>query len=228
MLVKLAVCCLALQAGGAGQKALADDGTLKTEKAKTSYALGVYYGNNTKSIGLDVDTDTLLKGMKDAMSGASTSLTSNEVREILTALPAKIAAIRAKEGEDFLAKNKTQPGVVTLPNGLQYKIITAGKGPMPKPTDTVAVNYRGTLINGEEFDASPPGEPHPFAVSGVIPGWTQILQLMPTGSKWKVFIPSNLAYGERGAGGKIAPNSALIFDIELVAVNPPTTIAPGK
>lgn len=228
MLVKLAVCCLALQAGGAGQKALADDGTLKTEKAKTSYALGVYYGNNTKSIGLDVDTDTLLKGMKDAMSGASTSLTSNEVREILTALPAKIAAIRAKEGEDFLAKNKTQPGVVTLPNGLQYKIITAGKGPMPKPTNTVAVNYRGTLINGEEFDASPPGEPHPFAVSGVIPGWTQILQLMPTGSKWKVFIPSNLAYGERGAGGKIAPNSALIFDIELVAVNPPTTIAPGK
>ena len=213
---------------GAGQKALADDGTLKTEKAKTSYALGVYYGNNTKSIGLDVDTDTLLKGMKDAMSGASTSLTSNEVREILTALPAKIAAIRAKEGEDFLAKNKTQPGVVTLPNGLQYKIITAGKGPMPKPTNTVAVNYRGTLINGEEFDASPPGEPHPFAVSGVIPGWTQILQLMPTGSKWKVFIPSNLAYGERGAGGKIAPNSALIFDIELVAVNPPTTIAPGK
>jgi FKBP-type peptidyl-prolyl cis-trans isomerase len=228
MLVKLAVCCLALQAGGAGQKALADDGSLKTEKAKTSYALGVYYGNNTKSIGLEVDTDILLKGMKDAMAGGSTSLTSNEVREILMALPAKIAAIRAREGEDFLAKNKTQSGVVTLTNGLQYKIITAGKGPMPKLADTVAVNYRGTLINGEEFDASPPGEPKPFAVSGVIPGWTQILQIMPTGSKWKVFIPSNLAYGERGAGGKIGPNSALIFDIELVAINPPTTIVPAR
>lgn len=221
MLAKLALCGLALLAGGVAQKACADDGTLKTEKDKTSYAVGVYFGNSVKTVGVELDNDVVVKGMKDTLAGGATSLTSNEVHEILTALPAKIGAKKAREGEDFLAKNKADPGVVTLTNGLQYKIITAGAGPIPKLTDTVTVNYRGTLINGDEFDASPPGKPISFPLVGVIPGWTQILQLMPTGSKWKVFIPSNLAYGERGAGGKIGPNSALIFDIELVSINPP-------
>jgi FKBP-type peptidyl-prolyl cis-trans isomerase FklB len=129
-----------------------------------------------------------------------------------------MAGEEAKAGTEFLAKNKSAPGVTVLPNGLQYKVLKEGKGPMPKLTDTVSVNYRGTLINGEEFDASKPGDPISFALTGVIPGWTQILQLMPTGSKWQVYIPSELAYGSRGAGAKIGPNATLIFDIELLAI----------
>ncbi len=217
ILAKLALCCLALQAGEAGQKAFAQAAALNTEQQKTSYALGVNIGTYVKGIGVEMDADALVKGMKDTLAGGATLLTSNEVRDILTALPAKIAAKKAKEGDDFLAKNKAEPGVITLTNGLQYKIITAGTGPIPKLTDTVNVHYRGTFVNGELFQDS--GTPVPFQVSQVIPGWTQILQLMPTGSKWRVFIPSNLAYGPNGRQG-IPANSVLIFEMELVSIQP--------
>jgi FKBP-type peptidyl-prolyl cis-trans isomerase len=129
-----------------------------------------------------------------------------------------------KEGTEFLARNKTAPGVTTLTNGLQYSVITKGAGPIPKPTDTVKVNYRGTFLDGRQFDASPPGQPFQCSLMpgprGVIEGWQDILQLMPTGSKWKVFIPPNLAYHAPGQPGAIPPNATLIFEMELVSIDP--------
>ena len=126
-----------------------------------------------------------------------------------------------KEGDAFLAANKSKPGVVTLPSGLQYKILTAGAGPKPTAADSVVCNYRGTLINGTEFDSSyKRGQPATFPVSGVIKGWTEALQLMPVGSKWQLFVPPDLAYGARGAGSEIGPNSTLIFEVELMSIAP--------
>jgi len=237
MLVKLAVCCLALQAG---QKALADDGSLKTEKAKTSYAMGVYYGNTVKSIGMEVDADALTKGLKDVLAGNTTSLTPAEMNTILQALSAKVQAEQEakrkeqeaaykeeslkdnlKEGTDFLAKNKSAPGVITLANGLQYKVITAGKGLIPKPTDHVRVSYRGTFLDGKQFDATRPGDSFPCSLEGgVIDGWIDALKIMPVGSKWKVFIPPSLAYHAEGRPGAIPANATLVFEMELVSIDP--------
>ena len=170
------------------------------------------------------------KGLQDMLAGGKTLLTPDEAKTVITELQkamvvkqaaaAKAAGEKNKaEGEAFLAANKAKEGVVTLPSGLQYKVITTGTGPKPTLEQTVICQYRGTLIDGKEFDSSfKRGQPASFPVKGVIKGWTEVLQLMPVGSKWQVFIPSALAYGERGAGADIGPNATLIFEIELVAI----------
>ncbi len=195
---------------------------LKTTKDKASYALGINIGKSLKAQALDVDLTLLLKGLQDSMGGEPL-LADTECREVIMAYQkeARSASIdkNKKEGETFLAENKAKPGIVTLPSGLQYKVITAGTGEKPKPTDKVKTHYRGTLISGKEFDSSyKRGEPATFGVTQVIKGWTEALQLMPVGSKWQLYIPSELAYGERGAGADIGPNSTLIFDIELISI----------
>jgi len=211
----------------------------KDEKAQYSYALGQNLGNNFRANGIDVDLEMLNKGMDDAISGGNTLLTDDEVRAVLTKLQsdlrAKLAEKRKlegeaakKEGDEFLAANKAKPGVMVLPSGLQYKILTGGLGPKPTPADTVVCNYRGMFINGKEFDSSyKRGQPAEFPVGGVIKGWTEALQLMPLGSKWELYIPAELAYGERGAGNDIPPNSALIFQVELLNIKPKTAPAPA-
>jgi len=221
----LSIAMLANQAC-AGEKKM----ELKSEKDKVSYSIGLEIGSSFKKQAMDIDTDALAAGIKDALSGSKPILTENEVKEVMTAFQKGMAAKQAekmkglaeknsKEGEAFLAENKKKEGVKTTDSGLQYKVITPGNGPMPKDTDTVSVNYRGTLIDGTEFDSSyKRGEAVSFPVNGVIKGWTEALQLMKVGSKWQLFIPSNIAYGERGAGGQIGPNATLIFEVELLSI----------
>jgi len=204
--------------------------TLKTDKEKASYAIGMNIGEGMRRQSLDIDPAIVGRGLKDAFSDSKTLMTESEMRATLSAfqtdMNGKLEAKRKqegeaaqKEGEAFLASNKSKPGVTTLPSGLQYKILTTGSGPKPAASDTVVCHYRGTLINGKEFDSSyKRGEPLTIGVSGVIKGWTEALQLMPVGSKWQLFIPSNLAYGERGAGADIPPNATLIFDVELISI----------
>ncbi|HEY3277200.1 MAG TPA: FKBP-type peptidyl-prolyl cis-trans isomerase [Syntrophorhabdaceae bacterium] len=224
MIVVLAVLFLATQVGAQTPTAL------KTPKEKLSYSIGVDIGNTIKRQQIETDPSVLAQGLKDAVSGSKLLLTDQEMREIMVAFQKdmvakqtemlkKVGETNKKEGDAFLAENKKKPGVVTLPDGLQYKVIKEGTGKMPKATDTVTVQYRGTLVNGSEFDSSfKRGEPATFQVSGVIPGWTEALQKMKTGSKWQLFVPPNLAYGERGAGNIIGPNSTLIFEVELVSI----------
>jgi FKBP-type peptidyl-prolyl cis-trans isomerase FklB len=211
---------------------------LTTRKQKFSYALGMNIGNglggNLKKQGVEVDWNLVAKGLKDAVAGGKTQLTEEEAQAVLKEVQTEVqkqqqektkeASDKNKgEGEAFLAANKGKDGVVTLPDGLQYKILTAGTGPKPAPTDSVVCNYRGTLINGTEFDSSyKRGQPATFGVSQVIKGWTEALQLMPVGSKWQLFIPSNLAYGPRGAGAEIGPDSTLIFEVELLSIQDKT------
>ena len=207
---------------------------LSTRKDKFSYALGMNIGSglgaNLKKQSVEVDWNLVAQGMKDAAAGSKTRLTDEEAKAVLTEVQNEVrkeqqektqeaAAKNKTEGDAFLAGNKKKDGIVTLPSGLQYKIMTEGKGPKPAATDTVVCNYRGTLINGTEFDSSyKRGEPATFPVGGVIKGWTEALQLMPVGSKWQLFIPSDLAYGERGAGADIGPNATLIFEVELISI----------
>jgi FKBP-type peptidyl-prolyl cis-trans isomerase FklB len=209
---------------------------LTTRKQKFSYALGMNIANglgaNLKKQGVDVDWSLLAQGLKDGASGAKTRLTEDEAKAVLNEVQndvrkeqqekMKEAADKNKtEGQAFLAANKDKEGVKTLASGLQYKVMTEGTGPKPTAADTVVCNYRGTLINGTEFDSSyKRGEPATFPVSGVIKGWTEALQLMNVGSKWQLFIPSDLAYGERGAGAEIGPDSTLIFEVELISIKP--------
>lgn len=161
------------------------------------------------------DPAMVARGVKDGLAGGKTLLTDQEAQ---AAVAATLQAAGKKEGDEFLAANKSKEGVVSLPSGLQYKILKAGTGPKPTASDTVVCNYRGTLINGTEFDSSyKRNQPAKFAVSGVIKGWTEALQLMPVGSKWQLFIPSDLAYGENGQTG-IPPNSTLIFEVELISI----------
>jgi FKBP-type peptidyl-prolyl cis-trans isomerase FklB len=210
---------------------------LTTRTQKYSYALGMDIGSKVgpslKKQSVEFDPALVSQGLKDAMSGGKTRLTEQEAQAVLTEVQTavnkerqekmqKAATTNKAEGEAFLAANKTKPGVVTLPSGLQYKILKEGTGPKPTAADTVSCNYRGTLINGTEFDSSEKhGGPAKFAVGQVIKGWTEALQLMPVGSKWQLFVPSNLAYGERGAGGDIGPETTLIFDVELVSIEKP-------
>lgn len=203
---------------------------LTTQKDKFSYALGMNLGTNLHKQSVPVDPNILLRGLKDALAGGKTALTEDQARAALMEVQNEMrkkqqeemhAAGEAskKEGDAFLAVNKAKEGVVTLPSGLQYKILTQGTGPKPTATDSVVCNYRGTLINGTEFDSSyKRGEPTTFPVSGVIKGWTEALQLMPVGSKWQLSVPSDLAYGERSPGPEIAPDSTLIFEVELVSI----------
>jgi len=218
---------------------------LTTDKEKFSYAVGMNFGGGLgaklRQESVDFDVALAVQGFKDALSAGKTRLTEQEAQAILVQVQTEIGkkhqeklalqgAANKKEGETFLAENKTKPGVVTLPSGLQYKILTAGTGSKPAATDSVVCNYRGTLINGTEFDSSyKRNEPVTFPVNGVIKGWTEALQLMPVGSKWQLFIPSDLAYGERGNRADIGPNATLIFDVELLSIKPPdkTPDAPG-
>jgi len=203
---------------------------LTTQKDKFSYALGMNLGTNLHKQSVPVDPNILLRGLKDALAGGKTALTEEQARAALMEVQNEMrkkqqAEMQAageankKEGDAFLVANKAKEGVVTLPSGLQYKILTQGTGPKPTATDSVVCNYRGTLINGTEFDSSyKRGEPATFPVSGVIKGWTEALQLMPVGSKWQLFVPSDLAYGERSPGPEIAPDSTLIFEVELLSI----------
>ena len=204
--------------------------TLKTPKDKTSYAMGMNIGTGLRKQGIDIDAAIMARGLRDAFSNGKTLLSEEEVHNILTQLQndirkkqqelAQVAGdANKKQGVAFLEANKTKEGVVTLPSGLQYKVLQAGNGPKPAATDTVVCNYRGTLLDNTEFDSSyKRGQPATFPVSGVIKGWTEALQLMPVGSKWQLFIPADLAYGDRGAGGQIGPGSTLIFEVELLSI----------
>lgn len=206
--------------------ALAEEAALSTPKQKLSYTVGYQIGQSIKRQGLEVDTDVVGQAIKDVMTDAQPKLKPEEMQAAVQAHQQASTQKRAaqagenkKTGEAFLAANKKKEGVVTLPSGLQYKVITEGKGKKPKPTDTIVANYRGTLIDGKEFDSSyKGGQPATFPVNAVIKGWQEILPMMPEGSKWQVFIPSELAYGEAGAGADIGPNATLIFDIELISV----------
>jgi FKBP-type peptidyl-prolyl cis-trans isomerase FklB len=203
---------------------------LKTQKDKLSYAIGMNIGAGMKKDGVDVDPSILEQGLKDALTGSTPLMTEAEAQTVMTEFRTEMIKKKQEEaqrvgeankqaGQQFLATNKTKEGVVTLPDGLQYKILKEGTGPKPIATDTVTVNYRGTLINGAEFDSSyKRNEPTTFGVNQVIKGWTEALQLMPVGSKWQLFIPSDLAYGERSPAAEIGPNSTLIFDVELLSI----------
>jgi len=208
--------------------------TLKTEKDKFSYALGMNIGNGMHRQGVEVDPNILVRGMKDALAGRKPLMTEEEARTVVMQMQNQVrqkqqekaqqaGAANKKQGGEFLAANKTKDGVVTLPSGLQYKILTEGTGLKPASTDSVVCNYRGTLIDGKEFDSSyKRGQPATFPVNGVIKGWTEALQLMPVGSKWQLFIPADLAYGERGAGADIGPDATLIFEVELLSIEKKT------
>ena len=191
---------------------------------KLSYALGLSMGNNFKSSGIQTLSVTdFANGVKAVYEGEKPEMTYDEAKQVIndffTQMQREVNDRNRAEGEAFLAENKKKSGVVVLPSGLQYEVLTEGKGKKPAATDRVQCHYHGTLINGEVFDSSiERGEPAVFGVSQVIPGWVEALQLMPEGSKWRLFIPSDLAYGDNGAGGKIAPNSTLIFDVELLKV----------
>ena len=222
---------LVVSAVAVGQDAPGTTTELKDLKAKASYSIGIGIGKNIRNMTADVDVDIIAKGIKDGIAGGKMLLTEEQIAAALQAyqqqLNVKMAeAAKAvgeknkKEGEAFLAENKKKPGVVALPSGLQYKEIKAGTGKTPKATDTVSTHYKGTLIDGTEFDSSyKRGQPASFPVNGVIPGWTEALQKMKVGAKWQLFIPSELAYGENPQpGSPIGPNSVLLFDIELLGV----------
>lgn len=201
---------------------------LTSQGDKVSYIIGLQMGKNLKQQGVEVTPDLFVQGLRDAQSGAKPMLTDSVMTAIMTSFQmemmtkahSKDSAAASKnqaDGETFLAANKSKEGVKTTASGLQYKVLKEGAGPKPTVNSTVTVNYRGTLIDGTEFDKSKDGEPISFPLKGVIPGWTEAVQLMNTGSKYEFFIPSNLAYGERGSPPVIGPNATLIFEVELVS-----------
>jgi FKBP-type peptidyl-prolyl cis-trans isomerase FklB len=202
---------------------------LKTQKDKASYAVGMSIGTGLKRQALPVDPAVVARGLRDAMTGAKPLMTEDQLKEVLTQLQTDMRAKQQakseaaasgnkKLGDAFMSENKAKDGVVTLPSGLQYKVLTAGTGPKPTASDTVSCNYKGTLIDGTEFDSSyKRGEAASFPVGGVIKGWTEALQLMPVGSKWQLVIPSDLAYGDAGRPG-IPPGSTLVFEVELLSI----------
>jgi FKBP-type peptidyl-prolyl cis-trans isomerase FklB len=204
--------------------------SLQSDTDRVSYSIGTDIGTSLKKMGAEIDVDKLAAGLRDALTGSKLQLTPEEIattmqtfqtkaREKVMAQRQEAASKAVKEGADFLEANKKKDGVVTLPSGLQYKVIKQGDGVKPTASDTVKTHYRGTLVDGTEFDSSyKRNEPATFPVNGVIKGWTEALRLMPVGSKWQLVIPANLAYGEQGAGADIPPNSVLVFDIELLEI----------
>ena len=217
----------------------ADDTTLKDTKDKVSYSIGVNIGKSMQKDGVEVNADAVALGLKDGLSGGPTKMTDEEMTSTMTAftndmrtkMQAKQAAAGSNnksKGDAYLVENKKKDGWKTTASGLQYKILTTGTGEKPKASDTVVTNYRGTTIDGNEFDSSyKRNEPAEFPVNQVIPGWTEALQLMPVGSKWQLAIPSELAYGESGPP-QIGPNSVLLFDVELLGIKKPDASAnPG-
>jgi FKBP-type peptidyl-prolyl cis-trans isomerase FklB len=207
---------------------------LKTDLEKLSYSIGLQLGSNLKQQPIEMDVESIIRGLHDGVENKTPLMNEGEIRQIQDQFRKEIMAKREnqmkemkeknqKEGEAFLAENLKKPGVKSFPDGLQYKVIKEGTGPKPKPTDRVAVNYRGTLINGTEFDSSTKHGPEPavFGVTGVIKGWTEALTNMTVGSKWELYVPSKLAYEDRGSGRLIEPNSTLIFEVELVDIKQP-------
>jgi FKBP-type peptidyl-prolyl cis-trans isomerase len=198
-------------------------GPYKSLKERSSYAIGLNIGRDMKEGDMDIDIAVLAKGIADSLAAAKPAMSQEQIEQTMAELQnyqfAKLAKKNKQDGADFLAENKKKDGVKTLPSGLQYKVIKQGTGATPTATDTVTTHYRGTFLNGKTFDSSyDRGQPAQFPVNKVIPGWTEALQLMKVGDKWQLFIPSELAYGEKGAGADIPPNATLIFDIELLDV----------
>jgi len=205
----------------------------KTQKEKVSYSVGVETAKNLKQQGIEVEADLFIKGLQDGLSGGKLLMSEEEIAKTMAIVRGDLRQKRAqlmnartkeaeenrREGETFLAENKTRGGVVTLSSGLQYKVLKEGDGKKPTEADTVVCHYRGTFVDGTEFDSSyRKGQPATFKITGVIPGWKEALQLMPVGSKWQLFIPPQLAYGPMGAGRDIGPNATLIFEVELLAI----------
>jgi FKBP-type peptidyl-prolyl cis-trans isomerase FklB len=204
-------------------------GEMRNSQDSVSYSIGYDIGKNLKGQSIEVTPEVLTRGIKDGQAGTP-ALNDEQLREVMNAFQQRLATKREetrtaaaeknkKEGDEFLAKHKAETGVTTTASGLQYKVITMGKGPRPKATQIVRVHYTGTTVDGKEFDSSRKrGEPATFPVNGVIKGWTEALQLMPAGSHWEIVVPPDLAYGENGAGDVIGPNATLIFDVELIEV----------
>lgn len=225
--IKHALATAALLAAGVGAVQAQD---LATDKDKVSYMIGMDVGQNLGQFKDEVDVDVLVRGLRDAMDGKETQLTQEQAAEVRQQFMQRMQAqaqqqrvqaaeTNRAEGEAFLAENGKKAGVTTTDSGLQYEVITAGDGPRPKATDRVRVHYVGTLLDGTKFDSSiDRGEPAEFPLNGVIPGWTEGLQLMPVGSKYKFYIPSELAYGEQGTPGPIGPNATLTFEVELLEI----------
>jgi FKBP-type peptidyl-prolyl cis-trans isomerase FklB len=212
-----------------GQVWAAEKTVLKTDKDKLSYSIGASIGRNLKTDSTEIDLNLLIKGLKNSMTGEQMLLSEKEIRQSMndyqTQLRQHMMAKKQqateenkKKGDAYLAEYKAQKGVAALPGGVLYKVIKAGDGKKPLESDMVEVNYRGTLTNGKEFDATEPGHPVNLKLSSVIAGWKQALSEMPVGSKWQIVIPSALAYGDRGVGNDIGPNEVLVFDVELVAI----------
>lgn len=202
----------------------ATTGEFKNDREKLAYAVGLEVGRNMEDAKIDsLDVESMLNAMRDVLNKKDLKMTDEAARKLIQEYfqnKQKVdAQVQKQKAQEFFVANSKKPGVVTLPSGLQYQIIKEGTGPKPTVNNKVKVHYHGTLLDGKVFDSSVErGEPAEFSVGGVITGWTEALQLMPTGSKWKVFIPSNLAYGERGAGGVIGPNESLIFEVELIEI----------
>ncbi len=216
----------------------AQDQAPKSDKEKVSYVIGTLVAKDMKNQGVDLNTDLFMKGFKDAFSGAKLAVSDKEAEDVMNAFRGEMVAKKQatmkkvgdenkKKEEAFLSENKKKEGVHTLASGLQYKVLREGSGGKPTLYDKVTVNYRGTLLDGTEFDSSyKRNQPATFAVNSVIPGWSEALQLMKTGSKWQLFIPAKLAYGEAGAGGVIPPNATLTFEVELLNLGNPAAKAP--
>ncbi len=219
-IIAVALSLTAVTAVFAAEPKLADD------KAKSSYSFGYQIGNNLKARTQDMDPASFSRGVQDGLTGAKPALSDQERNDAMTAYQDKMMKKQQttveeakKRGETYLADNKKKSDVKTLGSGVQYKVVKEGSGKSPKPTDTVSVNYKGTLVNGTEFDSSyKRGQPATFPVNGVIKGWQEVLPLMKEGAKWEVVIPPDMAYGDRGAGGAIGPGETLLFDIELLKI----------
>jgi FKBP-type peptidyl-prolyl cis-trans isomerase len=227
--MKLASVIMGMFLGFMAMNAGAQQAGPQTDEDKRSYAVGVQVAEGIKSQGVKVNAAMVAAGMRDALAGGKLLMTDGEIGTAMSALQrdmqqmqeqARTASLakNKKDGEEFLAANGKKEGVVSLPSGLQYKILTAGQGSKPTDDDTVICNYRGTLLDGKEFDSSAGRGPATFGVKDVIPGFREVVKLMQPGAKWQVFIPSDLAYGERGAGNVIEPNATLIFEIELISI----------
>jgi len=211
---------------------------LKTKKEKVSYCIGWNIGSSLKREKVDINTTVLSQALRDALTGGIPSLTDEEMKQVMTTFHQELqmkqmetmnkqADKNKKEGDKFLVENRIKPGVKTTPSGLQYKVVQEGKGDKPTADDTVTVHYKGTTIDGKEFDSSyKRGQPATFPLKGVIPGWTEGVQLMSVGSKYEFYIPSKLGYGERGAGESIGPNATLIFIVELISIEKKASTVP--
>jgi FKBP-type peptidyl-prolyl cis-trans isomerase len=215
-------------------------GKMESLQDRASYAIGINLGRSLKTNEIQINTDLVIKGLQDGLSGAQPMLTDAEMQSTMQNLQQQVMQQQQEkqkvvgeknkaEGEAFLAKNKERKEVKTTASGLQYEVLTEGSGPTPKATDTVTVHYKGTLTDGTPFDSSyDRGQPATFVLNQVIPGWTEGVQLMKTGSKYKFYIPSALGYGERGAGGVIGPNAPLVFEVELISIGQPEPPKPAE